>query len=55
MQPKGDNNVLFAVSVIVGMLTLVIMYLQYKDNKELKAIEKELKLHELDNIKHNTL
>jgi hypothetical protein len=44
---------LIFVGIVVSILGLILAYKQFKEQKELNAIQKQINLHELDQIKHN--
>ncbi len=50
-----ERDTIILVGVIISILGLILAYKQYKEQKELNALQKEIHIHELDEIKHNAV
>jgi len=47
-----EKETLILVGIIISLLGLFLAYRQYKEQREIWQLQKELTQHELDKIKH---
>ena len=48
---KEQKDWIIVISVIVGIITVIVAYMQYKDQKKIRDVEFELKKIELNKAK----